>query len=90
MAMLEEVSKRFGKDKISVCLDARKGEAPDEAAKARLEACVEEAVVMTDEFMCWKNREELALLTGMPVLLAVLEAKPSPWKKSWICSKADR
>ena len=25
MAMLEEVSKRFGKDKISVCLDARKG-----------------------------------------------------------------
>lgn len=71
MAMLEEVSKRFGKDKISVCLDARKGEVPDEAAKARLEACVEEAVVMTDEFMCWKNREELALLTGMPVLLAV-------------------
>lgn len=71
MAMLEEVSKRFGKDKISVCIDARKGEAPDEAAKARLEACVEEAVVMTDEFMCWKNREELALLTGMPVLLAV-------------------
>ena len=71
LAMLEEVSKRFGKDKISVCIDARKGEAPDEAAKARLEACVEEAVVMTDEFMCWKNREELALLTGMPVLLAV-------------------
>lgn len=71
LAMLEEVSKRFGKDKISVCLDARKGEAPDEAAKARLETCVEEAVVMTDEFMCWKNREELALLTGMPVLLAV-------------------
>ena len=33
----------------------RKGEAPDEAAKARLEACVEEAVVMTDEFMCWKT-----------------------------------
>lgn len=71
LAMLEEVSKRFGKDKISVCIDARKGEAPDETAKARLEACVEEAVVMTDEFMCWKNREELALLTGMPVLLAV-------------------
>ncbi len=72
MEMLEEVSKRFGKEKLSVCIDARKDEVLDPAMKARLEACVEEVVVITDEFMCWKHKEDLALLGDLPVLLVVL------------------
>ena len=71
MEMLEEVSKRFGKDKVGVCIDVRSDEVMTDEIRQKLNEYTEENVVMTDVFMCLKNKADLALLGDIPVLLVV-------------------
>ena len=70
MEMLEEVSKRFGKDKISVCVDAR-CEAVGEAVKSKLLEYTEEIVLLTDQLLFRKDKEFLTRLSDLPMDLIV-------------------
>ena len=70
MEMLEEVSKRFGKDKISVCVDAR-CEMVGEAVKSKLLEYTQEIVLLTDQLLLCKDKEFLSRLSDLPVDLVV-------------------
>ncbi len=70
MEMLEEVSKRFGKDKISVCVDAR-CETVGEAVKSKLLEYTGEIVLLADQLLFREDKEALARLSDLPVDLVV-------------------
>lgn len=72
MDMLEEVSKRFGKDKIGVCIDTRKDEVVDDASRDRILKYASAIVVLTDIFLYRKDKAELASLSGIPRTLFVI------------------
>lgn len=71
MEMLEEVSKRFGAEKIAVCVDVRCDEVPSEELRARMEEYAGELVVLTDVFLYRKDKSELAMFGSMPLLPVV-------------------
>ncbi|MDD2957897.1 MAG: bifunctional phosphoribosyl-AMP cyclohydrolase/phosphoribosyl-ATP diphosphatase HisIE [Lachnospiraceae bacterium] len=74
LEMLEEVSKRFGKEKISICIDARCDEALTLEQKEQFETYADDAVIITDTLLFLKNKEELAMLGNMPVNLYVADS----------------
>ncbi len=71
MDMLEEVSKRFGKDKIGICVDTRKDEVLDDESKKRVLEYASAIVVLTDVFVYRKDTLEFANLSGCPLTLFV-------------------
>lgn len=72
MKMLEEVSKRFGKEKIGVCIDTRKDEVLDDETKTRIETYASGIVILTDVFVYRKDRLEFANLSGLPETMVVV------------------
>ena len=72
MKMLEEVSKRFGKEKIGVCIDTRRDEVLDDETKKRIEAYASGIVILTDVFVYRKDRLEFANLSGLPETMVVV------------------
>ena len=72
MKMLEEVSKRFGKEKIGVCIDTRRDEVLDDETKTRIEAYASGIVILTDVFVYRKDRLEFANLSGLPETMVVV------------------
>lgn len=65
LEMLEEVSKRFGKEKIGICLDLDLDVLPDKTTTEQLLEYAGEAVWMTDAPKVWKLPEEHSLLEEM-------------------------
>lgn len=102
-AMLEEVSHRFGKDKISLCLDMRSshsrengkkndGEILRRGWKQALEGYTEELVVLTDREVLLQldTGEQEQQKPEIPVLAVLMGQPPlSPEERSAVLKQAD-
>lgn len=69
--MLEEVSKRFGKEKIAVCIDTRKGEVLTGETRKKVETYAGELVVISDVFLFRKDKMQLASLSELPLTVFI-------------------
>ena len=77
MEMLEEVSKRFGKDKIGVCIDTRRGESLDEESRKSISAYASVLVVLADATVCGSGRLDAPDLQGLSKVVVVETAAGS-------------
>ena len=77
MEMLEEVSKRFGKDKIGVCIDTRRGESLDEESRKSISAYASVLVVLADATVCGSGRVDAPDLQGLSKVVVVETAAGS-------------
>lgn len=77
MEMLEEVSKRFGKDKIGVCIDTRRGESLDEESRKSISAYASVLVVLADATVCGSGRLDAPDLQGLSKAVVVETAAGS-------------
>lgn len=71
MEMLEEVSKRFGREKIEVCVDTRKDRVLTEEEKARIALYASGITVITDVFVWKKDREQFSDLADCPLTVLI-------------------
>lgn len=69
MEMLEEVSKRFGREKIEVCIDTRKDSPLTEDEKKRIAEYASGMVVTTDVFVWDKDRLQFADMENCPLTI---------------------
>ena len=71
LAMLEEVSARFGKEKIAVCIDLRRDNVIDQETGELIRRCAGEVILMTD-FLLWRQAgADCAALGDMPRIFLV-------------------
>ena len=71
LAMLEEVSKRFGADRIGVCVDLRSDAPPDPKTAEAVRTYASELVILTDPFLLREKGPEATGLGDMPAIVCV-------------------
>jgi len=81
MAMLEEVSKRFGRDKIGVCIDARKGEVLDNESRIAIEKYASAIVALTDISLYRKDRLKSESFAAVPQTIFVEGSEALPMEE---------